>query len=348
MEGSVSKDVNARHVNGELPADPMQGARATNRAARDQALKDQAKPVSIRDMFAEIVTLAKEAKPAMGASLGHFKLDKYLAGLRRGNIATLGARTSFGKTSKALHVADLYAEAKGRPLFISCEDSRVLCARRFMAMRANINALRLRSNVCRAQEIEKMSKQLTAAETFPFFSNGIGVPVEDLTDLIREHCRREGTGLVIVDYLQCIKSRRRHQDRKNEVTYISAELGEAIKQANAAGLLLSQMRRPQAGMHNKPPTMDELKESGDIENASEHVILGWAEEVPHQTDKTLPPTRVRKVQIAKNKDGPVPDEWIDLEFNSFSASFTTVKAPADPRMAEYDEFDDFAEEGAFN
>lgn len=315
-------DVNDRHQAGTLPADVMAVARPVSRAARAEELRNQLVPVSLAAMFAEVVAEVKAAKPMVGASLGHHKLDKFLCGLRRGNITTLGARTSFGKTSKAIHVADLALRAGTPPLFISCEDSRALCARRFLAARARVNAMRLRENACSRDEIARLEAEAQRAETFPFFANGIGVPVEDIADMIRQHCREHGTALVIVDYIQCIQVRRKQPDRRIEVGYIAGELSAAIKQANAAGLLLSQMRRAQPGKHEAPPTLDELKESGDIENASEHVLLGWAEPVKNESGDVV--GKRRKMMVAKNKDGPVPDEWLDLDFDDQTAAFRTV------------------------
>ena len=349
MAGGVTPirggDVNDKHRTAGLPADPLLGARAVSRAARADELKRQLAPVSLASMFAEVLAEAKAARPVIGASLGHYKLDKYLCGLRRGNITTLGARTSFGKTSKALQVAHLCMRDGGKPLFISCEDSRILCAKRFMSLRAKVNALRLRANQCRNDELERIEAEVALAETFPFFANGIGVPVEDICDMIRQHCREHDSPVVIVDYLQCIQVRRKQNDRRNEVGYIANELSAAIKQSNAAGLLLSQMRRAQAGVREHAPTMDELKESGDIENASEHVLLGWAEAIKDAQGNITGKTR--RMQIAKNKDGPSVEEWLDLEFDSVTASIKEVRGELvdDPYGLDdmHDDFQDLSE-----
>ena len=35
------------------------------------------------------------------------------------------------------------------------------------------------------------------------------------------------------------------------------------------------LKRPETGNPNKEPDLHDLKESGDIENMAEHVVLGW-------------------------------------------------------------------------
>jgi len=326
MESSMSDerpspmDENDKHMAGSLPADPMADAKPANReAAKIIALRNSRPQVfSVAELFQKIVDEANLAPPLMGLSTGHHKLDKWLCGLRPMNITTLGARTSFGKTSKALQIADLAMGASKNVLFVSGEDSALLCGKRFMARRARVNALRLRSNQCHPHEKLSMEQALLAAEKSPFLMDAIGIPVEDIAAEIRERAKTDRIDLVIVDYLQCFSVRRRNQDRRNEITYIAKTVSDTIKNINAAGLLLSQMKRPDGGNPNKPPTMFELKESGDIENASEHILIG------HIEDNNG--VRTRKIKVEKNKDGPVPDKWLDMPFDDVTASFNQVKS----------------------
>jgi replicative DNA helicase len=105
-----------------------------------------------------------------------------------------------------------------------------------------------------------------------------------------------------------------------QVGYIADEIGNTIKEHNAAGLLLSQVKRPDKNRPAEPPTLYDLKEAGEIENASEAVLIGHVEyqDIPGARSKL----RTRKIKVEKNKDGPTfDDEWIDQDFDEYTASF---------------------------
>ena len=112
---SDAKDVSDRHMENRLPHDPQKEARAANNAAaKVVAMRRELVAVTLHDGFARVVKEAESGATAMGLTTGHFKLDARLCGLRAKHVTTLGGRTSFGKTSKALQIADL-ALAKIHP-----------------------------------------------------------------------------------------------------------------------------------------------------------------------------------------------------------------------------------------
>jgi len=81
--------------------------------------------------------------------------------------------------------------------------------------------------------------------------------------------------------------------RKRLVEYLVHLSGEA-------GLLLSQLKRSE----KRRPEVEDLKESGDLEDAAEHILLG------HREQGSGPGERDRRILIVgKNKDGrdDVPD-----------------------------------------
>lgn len=298
----------------------MKEVKPANRAAAKVVeMRRELKAVSIYDAFAQIVKDAEAGLPLMGLTTGHFRLDSRLCGLRRKHVTTLGGRTSFGKTSKALQIADVNVQKGHGVLYISVEDGVTMSMKRLMARRAKVNALRLRANRCTPQEIRDMRFALSKAELKPFFVDAVGVPIEDICAFIRQHCKEHDTALVIFDYLQKGKSKKRHQDRRVEIGYYADELGSTIKECNAAGLLLSQLTRPDKNKPDVEPTMYDLKEAGEIENASEHVLIGHVrtEDIPNSKAKI----RIRQLRICKNKDGPLFDEVIDQEFDEVTASF---------------------------
>jgi replicative DNA helicase len=206
-----------------------------------------------------------------------------------------------------------------KPLFISVEDGVALSLKRLMARRAKVNAIRLRNNQCTKEDLAAMKRELLRAERIPFFVDAVGVPVEDICAFIRQHCKEHGSALVVVDYLQKLRSKKRGQDRRIEVGDNAMMLADSIKEANAAGLLLSQLARPDKNKPDAEPGMYDLKEAGEIENACEHVLIGHTRKESIQGSKQE--LKIRTIRILKNKDGPVFDETIDQAFDEVTASF---------------------------
>lgn len=299
----------------ELPVDPE--AESTDKRSASQRYGAR----SLAEMLTGVVERAETKIQERGVTTGNHELDEALGGLRRKKITIVGADTSFGKSSFAIMVADEAIKAGINVLFLSCEDGEEMYAQRFMARRAGINAFRIRDNDLEDDHIKRMKYQASAAQRAPFFLDMIGKPAEHAARAVSELCKEIDFALVIVDYIQRFSSARRTQDKRTEVTYTCGLFCDVIKNNNAAGLIVSQLRRPENNS-NKPPTMHDLKESGDLENMVEHVLLGHLE-VNGEGEMRR---ELRHFYIAKNKDGPRNVERVTVPWDNTTASFRTSRA----------------------
>jgi replicative DNA helicase len=252
-----------------------------------------------------------------GVPCGHWMVDKMLGGFRPEHVTVCGAGTSWGKSSFATQVSDVGLRAGARILLVSGEDAEVMYGNRLLARRANVNAMSVRDGTCTPSELDRMAAVVEEGERDPFFFDARGKSVEEIAKAIREIVAEVEADLVMVDYLQAIGANRRTQDRRNEVTYIARTLVDAIKLSGASGLLFSQLKRME---DNARPTMHDLKESGDVENMAEHVLIGYR---VRPKDEREPEKRYLLVE--KNKDGPVVPEPLEMPFNFVTASFVEVR-----------------------
>lgn len=267
---------------------------------------------------------------ARGVPTGIGDLDDAIGGYRSGNVTILGAKRSFGKTSFSLLNVDTALANGCRVLVFAGEDSPGMYGRRFMSRRSSVNATLLRDMRAPFTPIQ-MDRALHAvsnAGNVPFFVNAIGMPVERIAEIVTAVVTQDEQWLVIVDYLQCLRAQRRSPDRRLEITYIAQTLSAAIKRSGAAGLLLSQLKRSE----KRRPEVEDLKESGDLEDAAEHILLG------HREQGSGPGERDRRILIVgKNKDGrdDVPD--IELRFDVTTASFASARSTA-PVVEQFDDY----------
>ena len=269
---------------------------------------------SINDLLVGVYGRLNTDKPSRGVSCGIPEIDERLGGFRRCRVTVLGAGTSWGKSSFAVMTTDVAIRAGQRVLLVSGEDSEDTYGQRIMSRRSGVNALKIRDFACDDSDKAKMINVIFKAESEPFFMNGIGKTAEYLASAIGVICAELNIDLVIVDYLQAFTCAKRCQDRRNEITHIARVFTDAIKGAGASGLIFSQLKR---GDESARPTMHDLKESGDVENMAEHVLIGYA--------KVENGVKERFLLIEKNKDGPVLDDPIRMIFDQKTANFKVTE-----------------------
>lgn len=227
-------------------------------------------------------------------------LDRFVGGVRPGDVWVLGAPTNWGKSSACIAIADHF---KGRSLIVTCEDAPDLFFTRLMAKRANINGLALRDGKLVGDELQSMTEEVAAAKvawgTTPFILDGRGHTVERIADFIRVACRVHGITLVICDYLQCMRTERKTEDRRQEINHIARTLTDVIKTSGAGGILTSQL------------TGENIRESQDVEHAAEVVLIGRKE------DGKL------SLYLKKSKRGPA-NIVIPMTMNKNTGAFSEV------------------------
>jgi replicative DNA helicase len=254
--------------------------------------------LSVADLIRAIAMRMIDGHEATFCSTGLPSVDRETGGFQYKQVSILGAATSWGKSQFCIMVADVQMSKNKTPLIVSFEDSEEIYGRRLVARRANVSASRLRANKIDEDSAEWKGILSVAekAERKPFFINAIGKSVERVATDIRCICASEEIDMVLVDYLQAAQCARRQQDRRNELTYISRVLTDTIKSSGAAGLLFSQFKR--LLKNGEKPTKSDLKESGDLENMAEMVLLGFL-------DKDGRPI----VKVDKCKDGITGHEY---------------------------------------
>ncbi len=293
---------------------------------------------SLRKVFVEVWESVKTGQAQRGFTTTFEDIDALMCGLRKGHVTVLAAGTSWGKSTATVAIADENLMKGARVLVVSAEDSRDMYGRRFIARRMRLNAMALRDNALGAADIDRLGVAAVRTSDDPVFLDAIGKSGEWISKAIKHLVREEGFELVLVDYIQRIRAARANQDRRNEVTYVTGLISDAIKESGAAGLLASQLKR----IEGREPTLEDVKESGDVENMAEHVLLGYRVKAgrPHYEGEPTP--WERKIKLAKNKDGPVLDHWFVCKFNEITASFEVTRSEEKPKRN--DQWNGFADE----
>ncbi|MDE5600853.1 MAG: replicative DNA helicase, partial [Oscillospiraceae bacterium] len=134
---------------------------------------------------------------------------------------------------------------------------------------------------------------------------------------IRAQCRMvKNLGLIVVDYLQLMKSSKKHDNRNQEVGAISRELKILASELGVPVLCLSQLNR--TNDEEKRPSPCDLRDSGEIEQNCSKLILMWCVEKNFNEAGAIQ-SKTIGVDVALNRRGS--SGTILMNFNGNHMSF---------------------------
>lgn len=291
----------------------------------------------LRDMYSRIAFQMSQVRPPQGLTTGHVMLDHVTNGFRPGMVTVLGAGTSCGKSSYAIMVQQENWKRNGaRSIIVSVEDSELTYSKRVVSALTGVHATRIRDHRCNAHDLGVIEKMLPDIPSYPFLMCANRMTAEDVARVLPRVVEAFDIKLVIFDYIQRFKTKRSFSgDRRNQVTYACETLIDCVKQMKIPGIVLSQLKRT----NNEEPNMDDLKESGDLENMADHVFLMWRKENPPDDDYNA--TYTRYIKVPKNKDGPVSTKGIEMRFNDRTAAFEAVIGEVYDEPDPYNDYNDY-------
>ncbi|HEY7201862.1 MAG TPA: replicative DNA helicase [Candidatus Dormibacteraeota bacterium] len=247
-----------------------------------------------------------------GLKMGLTDLDRRTGGLRRGELVVLAARPSMGKSALAFQVAAQVAVDQKRPVAIySLEMSKEQVIERLLCMRAHVDSYRFR----RAQEGELQLSDheydSLASATGPLGDAPLFIDDSPtLADLAfrmkaRQASARESIELFVVDFLQLMDGKAGGgggDNRVQEVSAISRALKAVARELGVPVLAVSQLSRACESRTDKRPMLSDLRESGEIEQCADLVLLLYRDDY-YNRDRSEKPG-VAEVNVGKHRNGP--------------------------------------------
>jgi len=136
-------------------------------------------------------------------------------------------------------------------------------------------------------------------------------------------------GLVLIDYLQLMRSsNRRVENRNQEIGEIARALKQIAREFRVPVMVLSQLSRSVERRENKRPILSDLRDSGSIEAEADVVMFIHREDYYKQAGDgdsrpaPPPPQQIAEVIVAKNRNGPIGHA--ELMFQTEYSRFITI------------------------
>ena len=301
--------------------------------------------VTFKDALKETIDMAtaayKNDQGIVGVPSGLTDLDDRLGGLHKQDLIIIAGRPSMGKTALATNIAFNASinikknNLKTSVAFFSLEMSSEQLSTRILAEQSRIKSNDIRRGKINQEDFERFIEASKNLEMLPLHIDDTpAITISALSNRARRLKRKEGLDLIVIDYIQLMKSSGfRNEGRVLEIAEITQGLKALAKELDVPVLALSQLSRQVEQREDKKPQLSDLRESGSIEQDADVVMFVFREQYYLEKQEPKPGTAEHvewqekmsqihnqaEIIIGKQRHGPTG--VIKLEFESAFTKF---------------------------
>lgn len=233
------------------------------------------------DAAEEAIRIASLRKGPAGISTGFRSIDDQLGGLEPGTLHVLGGRPGMGKSALGWQIAIAAARQGVGTLVVSLEMSAVELGRRALATVSSVPVWRMKRGMLLPGDSDLIVKARRTLRDLPLtIEDGGGLTSAMISLKARSAKRKHGLGLVMVDHLHIVRPE--DADMRAGATWATGRVSGAMKRLAKAldvpVLLLAQLSRLVEGREDKRPVLQDLRQSGDIEQDADTVSFVYRPE----------------------------------------------------------------------
>ena len=266
---------------------------------------------SARDLMSETIERVDAAASGtqLGLKTGWSAFDRKLGGWHRGDLSIIAGRPGMGKSALGLGAAIQAAKAGSRVGFVSSEMDAVSLGMRMAASEAGISVSSLRLGKLSTHDWDVLARASSALAALPL--RVLDASGWTMGQIVRQ-CHawsRTGLDLVVIDYLQRVKPDVKTDRQDLAVGEMAKACKTMANRLEIPVLLLSQLSRSVEHRQDKRPTMADLRESGQIEQEADNILMLYR---GHVYDDSVPDSE-GEVIVEKQRQGPtgiIPMRWI--------------------------------------
>ncbi|HBO98012.1 MAG TPA: replicative DNA helicase [Candidatus Omnitrophica bacterium] len=271
-------------------------------------LKQRSQSVHIKDLVRQSIEkldfLYQRKQHVTGIPTGFEKFDHMTSGLQNSDLIIIAGRPSMGKSALAISMAEYVGiEQKQGVAVFSLEMSKEQLVQRMLCSQARVDAHKVRSGFLSPSDWPKLTAAAgRLSESKIFIDDTPAISVLELRAKARRLKANQGIELIILDYLQLMRSTVQSESRQQEISEISRSLKALARELSIPVIALSQLSRAVESRQDHKPQLSDLRESGAIEQDADLVVLLMREEYYNPTEENK---GVADVHIAKQRNGPV-------------------------------------------
>ena len=246
-----------------------------------------------------------------GVPSGFVDLDEMTSGFQHSELIIVAARPSMGKTAFCLNIAVNAAEAGHGVAVFSLEMSKDALVQRMLCSEARVDSQSVRRASLRDVDYTRLARAAGILSNCPMWIDDTpSLTLLEMRSKARRLRAENDVGLIIVDYLQLMRSPEYSDNRVQEISDISRSLKGLARELNVPVIALSQLSRAseQRG-GERTPVLSDLRDSGAIEQDADVVIFIHRPEMykdlrDKADDKGESLEGKADIMVAKHRNGP--------------------------------------------
>ena len=235
------------------------------------------------------------------------RLDEYLGnrGIAAGEVMTVAAPTSCGKSALALYIVSQAVAKDGHSCGIfSLEMPQKQLTKRLTQVISGVNLRNVEENRASEEQVVRVNSAINQLKKLPIYTSHSVKSADDLYSQTRQFVNKHKVKLLVIDYLQLIPFDSSKMGKAEGIAHISHTIKQMAIDLKIAIVLLAQVNRE--GAKSNRLKLYDLKDSGDIENDADVVLLmypsGGDVESSKDTDYQGAYTNL-SYELAKNREG---------------------------------------------
>mgnify|MGYP000606253224 FL=1 len=229
---------------------------------------------AIKGVYENIDRNYKGTSRLTGYPTGFSEFDGKSGGLQTSDLIIIASDTSSGKTSLAIKIS----MNAGCPVaFYSMEMKKEQVAARMMSIQSGVPANEILYSRLASGQLQSIDKGVARLEKLPiYFDDRSTSNIESILASIRMMKIKYGIKGVIVDYLQILNVNMKTANKEQQMGDVARRLKNLAKDLDIWIIALSQLSRDK---ENPVPTLARLRDSGQIAEASDVVMLIYRPEL---------------------------------------------------------------------
>lgn len=216
-------------------------------------------------------------KPLTGTPTGFEKIDVKSGGLQKSDLIIIAGETSQGKTSLAVSIMRNAAYYGAKIAMYSMEMKKEQITARILSMESGVPANQIMYSRLTDSQIQAIDKGIgKVSGKGIYFDDRSTSNIDTIISSIRYMKLKFGIDGAIVDYLQILNVNMKGANKEQQMGDVARRLKNLAKELDIWIIALAQLNRDNI---NPVPTLARLRDSGQIAEAADVVMLIYRPEV---------------------------------------------------------------------